>query len=168
VSTLPEERDTAGAFAWIATLLDDGGFGWVVVGGLAARTYGSSRPLADIDIDTPRAALRFVAERAREFITFGPERYRDSEFDIELLTLRWGGQDIDLTAAEDIRLFDRGAAVWREVPTDMKAFEIHQLMGRSAPVMSRETLVHYKRIIDRPVDRVDIEAVDHGGVKNRG
>lgn len=167
MSRLSQERNTAGAFAWITALLDDGGFGWVVVGGLAARTYGSARPLADIDIDVPRAALIFVAERAREFITFGPQRYQDSDFDIELLSLRWGEQDIDLTAAEDIRLFERGAGVWREVPTDMKAFETYPIFGRSAPVMSRELLVQYKRMIDRPVDRVDIEAIERANSKTR-
>ena len=140
--------------------------GWLSGASRRERTGAPDR--SPISISIPLGQRCGSSRSAREFITFGPERYRDSEFDIELLTLRWGGQDIDLTAAEDIRLFDRGAAVWREVPTDMKAFEIHQLMGRSAPVMSRETLVHYKRIIDRPVDRVDIEAVDHGGVKNRG
>lgn len=167
MTDLPGVRDTEGAFGWITGLLDSGGFPWQVVGGLAAQIYGSPRPLADIDIDTSHAALSSVAEQARSYLTFGPERYRDSEFDIELLSLRWRGQDIDLTAAEDIRLFDRSGRVWREVPTDLRLYESHHVYGRRAQVITRAGLIEYKRIIDRPVDRVDIEAIERGTSKNR-
>jgi len=153
------DRDSEGAFAWIAGLLDKGAFRWVVVGGLAARIYGSPRPLADIDIDVPRAALDFIARQAQALVTFGPARYCDDEFDIELLSLRWGKQAIDLTAAEDVRLFDRSSGVWRHHPTDLLVCETRVVLGRSAPVMPRSQLIEYKRIIDRPVDRADIAAL---------
>jgi hypothetical protein len=160
MTTPTETRDAPGAFGWITDILDAGGFPWIVVGGLAATVYGSPRALADIDIDTPRAALDYVAQRARACIIFGPARYRDEEFDIELLSLRWGAQDIDLTAAEDIRLFDRRAGEWRNVPTDLTAFETHLVLGRHAAVLPRIALIDYKRIIDRAVDRIDVEALE--------
>lgn len=156
----PAESPVArAAFEWITGILDTGGFPYVVVGGLAARVYGSPRPLADIDLDVPGAALAFVAERAPGLVTFGPARLRDSEFDIDLLSVQWGEQVIDLTGAENIRLFDRGRGEWCVVPTDLRAVESHFVLGRVAPVMERSRLIAYKQIIGRPVDRLDIEAI---------
>lgn len=147
------------AFDWVTGLLDAGGFPWVVVGGLAARAYGSPRALADVDLDVPAAALAYVAQRAPGRITFGPARFVDAEFDIELLTLQWGDQSIDLAAAEDIRLFDRRRGQWSTVPTDLGAVESRFVLGRSAPVMARSRLIAYKQIIDRSVDRFDVRAL---------
>jgi hypothetical protein len=152
-------KDSQRAFDWITTLLDELGHSYVVVGGLAANVYGSKRPLCDIDIDVPMFALREIANLAQAYVTFGPSRFRDEQFDIELLTLRYGEQEIDLTAAEDVLLFDRGAAIWRQVPTDLKAGELHEVFGKTVPVMSRDALITYKRMLARDTDLEDVMAI---------
>lgn len=152
-------RDSKRAFDWITNLLDDLGHPYIVVGGLAANIFGGNRPLNDIDLDVPKSALFEVAERSKSYVTFGPARYRDEQFDIELLSLRYAEQDIDLTAAENILLFDRQAAEWREVPTDLRAGELHEVLGRRVPVMSKNSLISYKRMISRDTDLEDISAM---------
>jgi hypothetical protein len=86
-------RDSKLAFDWITSLLEDMGHPYVVVGGLAANVFGGKRPLNDIDLDVPRGALKQIAESASPYITFGPARYRDQQFDIKLLSLRYANQD---------------------------------------------------------------------------
>jgi hypothetical protein len=152
-------KDSQRAFDWITTLLDELGHPYVVVGGLAAIVYGSKRPLFDIDLDVPMFALREIADRAQAYVTFGPSRFRDEQFDIELLTLRYGEQEIDLTAAEDVLLFDRGAATWRQVPTDLKAGELHEVFGKRVPVMGRDALLAYKPMLARDLDLEDVIAI---------
>src|SRR5678815_3654346 len=97
----------ADALRWLLPLLDRLGARYHVTGGFAAHLYGARRPVNDIDIDLPRAAIDRLAPDVAEYITFGPARYRDSTWDIYLLTLRYNGQDIDLTAVEDASLANK-------------------------------------------------------------
>lgn len=152
-------KDSKQAFDWITVLLEELGYPYVVVGGLAANVYGGKRPLYDIDLDAPGAALHEIAGRATDYVAFGPARFRDEQFDIQLLSLRHGGQEIDLTAAEDVRLFDRRTATWCEVPTDLTARELHEVLGKKVPVMSRDALVAYKLMIARDTDLEDVVAM---------
>ncbi|MBX7144335.1 MAG: hypothetical protein K1X79_07780 [Oligoflexia bacterium] len=152
-------RDSKLAFEWITSLLTALGHPYVVVGGLAANVFGGKRQLNDVDLDVPKKSLKEVAELAKEWIVFGPARYRDEQFDIELLSLRYAGQDIDLTAAEDISLFDRHAGEWRKVPTDLKAGELHEVLGKTVAVMTKESLISYKKMICRDSDLEDIVAM---------
>ena len=64
-----------------------------------------------------------------------------------------------MTAAEDVRLFDRGTATWRQVPTDLKAGDLHEVFGKTVPVMSRDALITYKRILSRDLDLEDVIAI---------
>lgn len=152
-------KDSMRAFDWITGLLEELGYSYLVVGGLAANVFGGRRPLYDIDLDVPKSALREVAERAKLYVTFGPARFRDEQFDIELLSLRYADQDIDLTAAEDVLLFDRNAAQWRHVPTDLMAGEIHEVLGKKVFVIKREALIAYKQMLARDTDLEDVAAM---------
>jgi hypothetical protein len=156
------ERDTVAAFRWIVSLLRRRGYPFAVVGGLAANVYGASRPLCDIDIDVPRRVFTDCRDEFAQFVTFGPAAFRDAEFDIELLSLRFAGQDIDLTAAETIRLYDKSRAAWVALPTDLSATEEHRILGLSVPVMRQDLLVAYKALIARETDLCDIAEMAQG------
>lgn len=152
-------KESERAFEWITGLLDELGYPYLVVGGLAATIFGSKRTLYDIDLDVPAVALEDIARRFKGHVTFGPARFRDEQFDIQLLSLRYADQDIDLTAAEDIQLFDRTAAQWRHVPTDLMAREIHEVLGKKVFVMKRDALIAYKKMLARDTDLEDVAAM---------
>jgi hypothetical protein len=149
-------KDSKTAFHWIVNLLHEQGLPFVVVGGLAANVYGGRRPLNDIDIDVPSHSFTKLMPHVKQFITFGPARYHDREFDIQLMSLRYAEQEIDLTAAESIRLFDHQSGDWRILPTDFAASERHEVFGITVPVMRRDLLVAYKKMIQRDTDLEDI------------
>ena len=149
-------KDSKAAFEWIVGLLRELNQPFVVVGGLAVNVYGGTRPLNDIDLDVPGRALTMLLPQVREHVTFGPARYQDLEFDIELMTLRYAGQEIDLTAAESIRLYDHRTGSWRYVPTSDTEIEEHIVLGMKVPVMRKELLVAYKQMIQRDTDLEDI------------
>src|SRR4029450_8640642 len=96
---VPCERVT-NALRWLLPLLEMHGNRYHITGGFAAHLYGARRPVNDIDIALPRAVIDKLAPIVSDSIIFGPCRYQDSTWDIDLMTLKHQGQEIDLTAVE--------------------------------------------------------------------
>ena len=144
------------ALRFIVGLLTERCIPFVVSGGLAARLYGCTRPLYDIDIDIPGQRFADLAPTVAPYLVrpWGP--FRDEHFDLLLATLDYGGQPIDLTAGDSVRLFDGAAGIWRRYPTDFSAIEYRTLFGLTLPVQARASLMEYKRYLARPVDLEDL------------
>ena len=85
------------ALRWIVLLLQKDRVPFQIAGGLAAHLYGAKRPVNDIDIDVPDSAFDQLLPEVREYIVFGPDRYKDSTWDVHLMTLDYHGREIDLT-----------------------------------------------------------------------
>ncbi len=145
----------AAALRWIVGELD--GVPFQVTGGVAARVYGARRPLADLDLDVPDEALPGLAARLAPFVVWGPARYTGEGWDLDLLTLRWGGVDVDLGGARGARVWD--GAAWVSVASDLAAAERRAVAGIEVPVVGRGELIAYKRLLGREVDRADVIAL---------
>lgn len=156
----PIEKNAPAALAWIADILNCHNIPFQVSGGLAAIVYGSTRPLADIDIDVPDECLPTLAKLLADHVVFGPARYRDSEWDITLLTVNYAGCEIDLGGASEAKVFDRGTRTWLPLRVDLETAVRVKLFGVDVPVIVKEALIAYKRQIDREVDRMDITAME--------
>jgi len=70
-------KNTENAFKWIVGILKKNNIPFQISGGLAARLYGSSRPLFDIDIDILDSSINKLAPLVQDYITYGPERFCD-------------------------------------------------------------------------------------------
>ena len=88
------------ALRWLIPRLEEHAPQWQITGGFAAHLYGGRRAVNDIDVDVPRAALERLLPHVREFVVFGPARYRDSTWDLHVVTLDYEGQEIDIAAIE--------------------------------------------------------------------
>lgn len=154
------EKNAPAALAWIAGILKLHNIPFQVTGGLAAAVYGSTRPLADIDIDVPDEYLPTLAELLAGQVAFGPARYRDGEWDLMLLTVNFAGCDIDLGGAFGAKVFDRAAQTWVPLAADLEAAVPLKLFGVEVPVIAKEALIVYKRRLDRDVDRMDVAAME--------
>lgn len=156
----PVEKNAPAALAWIAGILNSRNIPFQVTGGLAALVYGSTRPLADIDIDVPDGYLPLLAELLAGHVVSGPARYRDGEWDIMLLTVNYAGCEIDLGGVPGAKVFDRSARSWVPLATDMASAVRLKVFGLEVPVIARDALIAYKRRLDRDVDRMDIAAME--------
>jgi len=94
------ERDSLAALRWIVDVLHRHQVPFQITGGCAAKTYGSTRELNDIDIDIPRKDFKKILTAVKPYITFGPQRYKDGKWDVYLMTLNYIGQEIDIGSAE--------------------------------------------------------------------
>lgn len=148
-------RNTEKAFHWITDLLEQQGILYKISGGLAARLYGARRELADIDVEVSDVDVGRVAEYVKPFIIFGPERYIDENWNLELMTLNYEGQEIDI-AGTDANIFNKKNNRWEDCPGDLQTIEIKEVFGRRVPVESLESLIAYKSILARDVDLEDL------------
>ncbi len=153
-------RKTREAFRWIVSLLRENRIPFQVNGGLAARYYGSRRKLADIDIEIRDNGFRKIPKSIKDFVVFGPARYRDKKWDLKLLMLRYGNQDIDVSAGDSCKIFDGKRKRWIFLPkTDLSKSPKGELFGIRVPIASKEELLKTKTRLNRKVDRIDIRAI---------
>ncbi len=147
---------------WITALLEKHNIPWQISGGLAAKIYGSSRPLNDIDIDIPEERLLEIIDDVREFITYGPTRYVDEKWDVYLVVLERNGQEFDISAAESAKVFDEKSNTWAAIPTDPAQGNWVEYAGMRLSVMPKGELIAYKQYLNGNHQQEDIEALSRG------
>lgn len=152
-------KNTENAFKWIVGLLRSNNIPFQISGGCAARLYGSTRPLFDIDIDIPDNSFDKLIPFVQDYIVYGPERFRDECWDLLLMTLKYENQEIDISGSETIRLFNRETKKWEPCVEDLDDIEVKEVYGEKMPVIKKEYLIAYKNVIRRPTDLEDVEMI---------
>src|SRR3990167_1552031 len=77
------------ALKWIIGVLEDNKITYQITGGFAAHIYGSTREVNDIDIDISEGSFQIILEDVRSKIVYGPCRYQDAKWDLQLMTLNY-------------------------------------------------------------------------------
>jgi hypothetical protein len=149
-------KNTRAAFHFIIKLLQKHSVTYRIAGGLAAKIYGTPRPLQDLDFEVPTQALPLLSRELASFITFGPARYTDENWDLELLTLVYKNQEIDLAGIHHARFFDQTLQRWTAINTDLRTHTQAQVFNLSVPIMTKAELVAEKQKIARDVDLYDV------------
>lgn len=153
--------NASAAARWIAGLLEREQIPYMVVGGLAARAHGATRPLADIDLYVPTNALAGVARLASDHVTRPPARHVGDQWDLVFMQLDYAGQPIELGGADDVRIAAAVDGQWVAQQINLRsAVRMETGLGIAMPVMPRDDLIAYKRLLDRAVDRHDVTALE--------
>ncbi|MEI7810661.1 MAG: hypothetical protein WCI41_03885 [bacterium] len=158
---MKEERNTESAFKWIVDLLQQHAIPFQIKGGLASNLYGVKRELADIDISIPEDSFDELLPDIKDFIKYGPEQYLDEEWDIKLITLKYQGQYIDIAGAFKKKNFDKVNKKWVATPSNFENSVYMDVYGLQVPVIAKEDLIAYKKLILRDVDQIDIEILEN-------
>jgi len=69
-------KQSSKALRWIVNIFRKNGIPFQVVGGLAAKAYGATRKLHDIDIYVPDKHMNTIINQTKEFIIWGPKRIK--------------------------------------------------------------------------------------------
>lgn len=155
------KRNTRKAFLWIINILKSNNIPFQIAGGLAARIYGSMRPLADIDIGIPDKMIPTILPEVKDYIIYGPERYLDDSFDLLLMTLNFAGQEIDIYGAEGEKLYNTKTLKWEFCGTDIMDSVEKEVYGIKVPMIKPKDLIDYKKQIARPCDLEDIKNLEN-------
>lgn len=153
-------KNVKSAFHWIINILRGLNIPFQIAGGLAANIYGANRALEDIDIDIPEEYFPLVKEEIKDFIVYGPAQFKDEIWDLLLMTLNYQGQFIDLSGAYSIKIFNKNTQEWQTCSADFSKSEIHKCFDVDVPVITKNELLFYKKIIARPVDVIDVEQIE--------
>lgn len=148
------------ALLWITQLLTQFEIPYQVAGGLAARAYGSTRELVDIDIDIPQVGFNKIYDSVKEYIIDGPKQYQDDKWDLYVMTLLYQGQEIDLTSTDNLKIFNALTNEWELLITDLSKACLVDLMGVKVSVITVDDLLFYKKNLRRQVDLLDIEEIE--------
>jgi len=148
-------RETEKAFLWITDILEQKRIAYRISGGFAARVYGVERELADIDIEIADKDISLIVDDVKPYIIFGPGRYEDENWNLNLMTLQYLEQEIDI-ASTDAKIFNQKTKLWQNWVTKLSDFEIKEVYGKKIPVEPIESLISYKTNLAREVDLEDV------------
>lgn len=152
-------KNTEKAFIWITDILEKKGIEYKISGGFAARIYGSNRELADIDIEVADNDILLIKKEVEEYIIYGPKRYLDEDWDLNLMTLNYEGQEIDI-AGINAKIFNKEIKQWEDLSSSLDTVEIKEVFGKMIPVESLESLINYKTRLGREVDIEDVKQLN--------
>jgi hypothetical protein len=155
----PKVDNISNALTWITEILNKEGVSHQMVGGLAARAYGATRSVLDIDLYIPKSGLSKILPHVSAYTLQGPERFTSDLWDVDLLTLEFEGQEIGINVAEDAKIFDSISGSWISAEIDFSDFCLLEVEGVDVPVMPVERLIKYKTVLARDVDLQDIKEI---------
>lgn len=154
-------RNTKKAFKWIVKILQKHKITFEVRGGFAARAYGSGRELADIDIQVKNIKTETFVSKVKNFIIWGPKRYKDNNWDLFLLTLKYKGQVIDISGLGSTKIFNKAEKKWEPLAFDPFFSIQKEIYGIKVPIISLRRLINYKKKLSRRVDIQDVKNLSH-------
>ena len=154
-------RKTREAFIWIINILNKTKIPYRIEGGFAAITYGSKRTLADIDIDVPDKCFRKILSNVKKYIVKGANRYKDKNWDVLGLELKYKGQEIGLVGSDTAKIFDKTKGRWIKFKVDFSKVTKKKICGKIANIIRKQDLIYYKNKIARRVDIKDVRELSH-------
>ena len=153
------KENTTKALKWIVEMLNEMKIPFQIGGGLAAIIYGVNRPLADIDIALPNKYLPELYEKVKDHITHDLREYKDEKWSATGMTIKYEDQVIDFVGAQGKKIFDEKTSSWINLENDFSKSEFHEIAGIRVPVVPRNYLVSYKKILLRDVDLEDLKGL---------
>jgi len=153
------EEKTLKALKWIVEILNEMNIPFQIGGGFAAIVYGVNRPLADIDIVIPTSSLLMLREKVKDHITYDLREYNDEKWNVTGMTIEYEGQEIDFAGAQGKKIFDEKTNTWVSLENDFSKSEYREINGIKIPIVPRDYLVAYKKILLRDVDKEDLKGL---------
>ncbi len=152
-------RHTETALKWIVEILNELKAPFEIDGGMAAAAYGAKRELADIDINVSEEDFYKIVPLVKEYIHFGPQWFRDDHWELLMMTVKYAGQNIDISPVEQMKYFDTDKNQWVRFPSDLSDTRVMEWMGMKLPFINEVKLMIYKQQLGRGVDKKDVKGM---------
>jgi hypothetical protein len=145
------------ALQLLITTLHENNIEFQVSGGLAAIVHGATRPLFDIDLEIHKDDVQTIRELFKEYITedWNNEMEPDDQFDIWMMKLEVFGVPVDINQVEEVYLISKTGE--RTLQPSAMDTEPKEFKGMTLPVLRKEPLIAYKKILGRDTDLIDVQ-----------
>src|SRR3989344_59573 len=150
-------KDTEAALKWITGILEKHNIPFRISGGFAARLYGSTRELADIDIGIEKDYFLKILPEIKDYLISGPGIYQDENWNLLAATLNYKGQEIDVCVIDSLQFLNQKEQKWEGLQHTFSNFVLKEIYGMKLPVISRQDLIEYKSKLGREVDLIDVQ-----------
>ena len=162
------QEKTLKALKWIVEILDRHEVPYRIGGGFAAHAYGAVRPINDIDITFPGKYFSIIIPEVTDYVTYQFEHYKDEKWDCNGLTLEYGGQEIDMTDIDTLKMSNKEKTEWLQTKDNFRKYpNIVTEVGRvRISLIDPRDLAAYKKHLDGDHQIVDINAVEEYIKKN--
>lgn len=148
------------ALGWIVSLLNRHNIPYQIVGGLAAKAYGATRPLVDIDIYAPMEQVRPMLEEMRPYIVREPLPHHSESWDLIYMALDYHDIYIEIgDTSSNPSFYNRRDGRWEQQPIIFANSTSMTLYGTQVCLMPRDELLAYKAMLQREVDYQDIKEI---------
>ncbi len=160
------DEKTINALRWIIAILNKNEIDYQISGGFAGKVFGSKRKLNDIDIDISKNNFDKILPEISEYIIYGPDHYIDFKWDLELITLNYKGQEIDICDSDNSLISNKEGTRWIHFSTNFSKTLDIDLNGIKIKVINPKDFLEYKKELDGKHQLEDIEAVKNFLNKN--
>jgi hypothetical protein len=162
IEFIPEDR-AAEVLAWLSDLFRDGGVRYAAAGGLAARSWGGTRPLVDLDFYVRAEDLDRLEVDLAPYVVRPLTALKDEHWDLVFMRLEYSSVPLELCVAEGALYRDASTGEWHDACPTLDDCPEREVLGVKLRVMNREDLVRYKQRVSRAVDRADVAAIERAG-----
>jgi hypothetical protein len=159
IEFISEDR-AAEAMAWLADLFCDQEVRYAAAGGLAARSWGATRPLVDLDFYVHGEDLDRIATDLAPYVVRPLTKLQDDHWDLSFMRLEYADIPLELSVAEGAKYREAATGGCHDACPSFEACPERELLGVKLRIMDRDDLIEYKRRVDRAVDRADVAAIE--------
>lgn len=149
------------AMSWLKAILDGQEVRYQIVGGFAAHLHGGSRPIADIDLYIEKEDVNALLPFFLPFVSKPLKHYREEGWDLEYLQLIYENQKIEIGLTPGTQIFNTSSQQWVSLDVDLAESVQRDFHGLALPVININSLIEYKRVLNREVDRIDIKELEY-------
>lgn len=148
------------ALRWIIKILKENKIKFNVLGGLAARAYGSRRMLVDIDLVMKDKDINKVSKEVKDYIIESPHYSKSKNWiSCYFMGLNYQGIKIEISGNRGDKILNSKTKKWENLGDGLFDPTYKNVLGLKLPITPKDKLIAYKTKLMREVDITDLEQI---------
>lgn len=153
------QKDYRKALVWIVGILKKHKIKYNILGGLAARAYGSKRRLVDIDLSMKNSDFKKLLPDIKDHIVEAPHYSISKNWKCYFMEFKYKGITIEVGGDKGCKMFNSKTKKWENMKDGLTKPTIKKVLGLNLPIIPKKNLISYKTKLKRKVDLIDLKYI---------